>query len=128
VGSLFRILNTALLVAHFTVGCCAHHAHACEAKGRLSPAQDATSPDGQRPDAADHSHQGPGDCLGSACWVVSPERAVLDGFVPPCRPLVVLPPSKPLSPADLASERRFAPVGRLLLPVRLHLADQVLLI
>jgi len=125
----FRILTAALLVAHFTVGCCAHHAHACDGMDRPLPAQGAATPDGQCPGSGvDHAHHGPHDCQGGKCSVVSPNRTVRDGFVPPFQTF-----SAPLLddlPALVgnAAEQRFFPTGRLLLPVRLHLANQVLLI
>lgn len=122
-----RILIAGTLVVHLTVGCCGHHAHACE--GDLSPAHSDATHDGQCPEnECDHSHHGANDCQGARCSFVSSSRPVGDWLVQP------LQASFPTLLCDQPSLVGFSPEqptlssGRLLLPVRLHLANQVLLI
>lgn len=128
---LCRIAIAALLMIHLTVGCCGHHAHACDSQGQASPAQESATSAGQcqdgRGEHADHAHHGPRDCQGAKCSVVSSGRTVIDSLASPSQASFALLLADPLSPASAASEQRF-PTGRLLLPVRLHLANQVLLI
>ena len=35
-AGLVRIVTAAMLAVHVMVGCCAHHAHACEQRGPLA--------------------------------------------------------------------------------------------
>lgn len=129
---LCRIVTAAIFVVHLTVGCCAHHAHACDGQGQSSPAQEFTTPGGQcqdgRGEQADHTDHGPQDCQGAKCSVVSLGRPVIDLVASPCQASFALLFDDPLSLVSAASEQYFFPTGRLLLPVRLHLANQVLLI
>jgi hypothetical protein len=130
-GDFYRILTAAFLVIHLMVGCCAHHAHACEGQPRTSPpAGDNTLPHGLCPDAHhDHSHHGTHDCQGAKCsFVPSPNKTIARLLIQ-----VFEIPTVSLVEDVLASYRRFSGqhiclTGRLLLPVRLHLANQVLLI
>lgn len=126
---LCRFLTAVALVVHLTVGCCAHHAHACEGKGRLSPVRSDAAPDGQRPESgSDHSHHGANDCRGSKCSSVSDGRSVGDSFVPRFQASFAVVLDAPPSLVGFNHEQCTLSSGRLLLPVRLHLADQVLLI
>jgi len=131
-AGLCRLLTAATLVVHLTVGCCWHHAHACEGRGHLPPVQGAAMPDGQCPDSsgsrADHTHHGPQDCQGGTCSVVPSSRTVSDWFGQPSLAFVVPLLYDLSTSAGIFSEQRFFPTGRLLLAVRLHLANQVLLI
>jgi len=127
-AGLCRMLIAATLVVHLTVGCCSHHAHASDGRDSSIPAQGAATPDGQCSGrGVGHTHHGPQDCQGGKCSVVSPNRTVVDSLVPAfkafCAPLL----DDLASLVGVVSEQLF-PAGRLLLPVRLHLANQVLLI
>lgn len=152
-AGLCRILIAATLVVHLTVGCCAHHAHACEGKDRPSTAHSDATPDGQRPgrsedhshhgtkdckaetpdgqcpgQSADHSHHGAEDCQGEECSFVPPNRAVSDSFVLPLQALFVALLDDQIPLVGIGREQHTLSSGRLILPVRLHLANQVLLI
>ena len=132
-AGLFRILIAAALVVHLAVGCCAHHAHGCDGPEDTSPAQCPATPDGHGRDTsgghADHSHHGPDDCQGAKCSVVALSRPIRDTFSQPSEAFVV-----PVLDDEFASltgilvTHRSMPSGRRSLPVRLHLANQVLLI
>lgn len=129
---LCRIVTATVFMVHLWVGCCGHHAHACDSQGQSSPAQESTTPNGQYQDGrgehADHTHHGPQDCQGAKCSVISLGRPVIDLVASPCHVSFALLFDDPLSLVSAASEQHFFPTGRLLLPVRLHLANQVLLI
>ena len=126
---LCRILIAATLVVHLTVGCCSHHAHACEGKDRPSPAHSDATPDGQcHGQSADHSHHGAEDCREEKCSFVSPNRTVSDSFVLPLQAFFVALLDDQLPLVGIGREQHTLSSGRLLLPVRLHLANQVLLI
>ncbi len=128
-SGLLRILTAAVFTAHLTLGCCSHHAHGCEGKDRPSPAHGDATPDGQCPESgSDHSHHGPQDCEGAKCSFVSPSRTVSSSFVPPVQASFVALLDDQPSQAGIGSEQHVLAAGRLLLPVRLHLANQVLLI
>ncbi len=122
-----RILIAGTLVVHLTVGCCGHHAHACE--GDFSLAHRDATQDGQcRANECDHSHHGANDCQGARCSFVSSSRPVSDRLVPPHQAsFSALLYDRP-SLVGFSPEQPTLSSGRLLLPVRLHLANQVLLI
>jgi hypothetical protein len=125
-----RILTAVLLATHIVVGCCGHHAHARENEHQSAPVQETACqdgcPDGQTSDSH-HSHR-PGDCKGEPCsFIVTATHANGQSnaqYAPLPAALSLDNGSSLLS----GSERSLFMVGRLLLPVRLHLANQVLLI
>ncbi len=129
---LCRIVTAAVFMVHLTVGCCGHHAHACDSQGQSPPNQGPATPDGQCSDAsdghADHTHHGPGDCQGTACSVILSSPTDTDSFGQPSQAFVAPPVCDLSSSLGISFEQRFFPTGRLSLPVRLHLANQVLLI
>jgi hypothetical protein len=129
---LLRIAAAAIFVVHLTVGCCAHHGHACDGQGQSSPTQGPAAPDSQCPDGsrghADHSHHGPQDCQGNPCSVVLSSPTVSDRIGQPSQAFVAPSVCDLSSLLGISFEQRFFPTGRLSLPVRLHLANQVLLI
>lgn len=128
-AGLFRILNSATLVVHLMVGCCLHHALGCETQHYSSGTHCDTTLDGQCPQCRrDHSHHGTQDCQGGTCSFVSPRRTVGGSFIPPHQASFVALPIDQSSHAGIGTRQRFQATGRLLLPVRLHLANQVLLI
>lgn len=126
-AGLCRVLIAGTLVVHVTVGCCWHHAHACERNLSLAY-RDATH-DGQSPEnSGDHSQHGVNDCQGARCSFVFSSRAVSDLLVQPLQvSFAALLYDQP-SLVGFCSEQPCLASGRLLLPVRLHLANQVLLI
>lgn len=132
-AGLWRIVITVAFATHLLVGCCAHHAHACEAATHSDQEYPATPGDcsGDRDSPSDHGQHGKQDCQGSICSFVLPSQST-DGSVSCGRPLLhgfYLPPLDAL-PSQAGSSRRqcFSPPDHFLLPVRLHLAKQVLLI
>ena len=128
-AKLCRIVTAAILVVHLIVGCCAHHAHACDGHGHSPSARGDATSGGRCPESGgDHSRHGPKDCQGAKCSFVSPSRTVSDSFVPPLQASCARLLDDPASPLGVGSEQHSRATGRLLLPVRLHLANQVLLI
>ena len=126
---LGRILIAATLVVHLMVGCCSHHAHGCDGKDCPLPAHGDVTPDGQCPEGGDdHSHHGQHDCQGAKCFFVSPSRTVNDSSIQPFQASVAVLLNELPSLVNLNTEQYSLASGRLLLPVRLHLANQVLLI
>lgn len=136
---LLRIGTAAAFVVHLWVGCCGHHAHACDGQENSAPVQKSAAPDSQCPDRcggeedhsrgeADHSHHGPQDCQGNPCSVVLSSPTASDWFGQPAQAFVAPPICDLSSLLGISFEQRFFATGRLLLPVRLHLANQVLLI
>ena len=126
---LCRILIAAVLSVHMMVGCCWHHAHGCEDKLCSSSSHGHATPDDQCPDnGSDSSHHGQKDCQGEKCTFVSQARTVSVSFVPFCHTFfAALSDDRPLA-AGVGPEQVSFASGRSLLPVRLHLANQVMLI
>lgn len=126
-AGLCRVLVAAALGGHLTVGCCWHHAHGHE--GGFFPVRSGAAHDGQGcENECDHSHHGPNNCQGPRCSFVSSGRAVDALLVQPLEgAFAALLEDRP-SPAGCLGDPLALASGRLLLPVRLHLANQVLLI
>jgi hypothetical protein len=131
-AKLWRLIVGAMLVIHLTVGCCAHHGHASEA---TSPCASDCGDDASHRDCtdgvgsqADHGHHAPHDCQGGKCFLVPPNPLAKTWFGQPFQVSFIglLDGSSSLS--GFSSEQRLLPRGRFSLPVRLHLANQVLLI
>ena len=133
-SGLLRILTAVVFTAHLTVGCCSHHAHACDGQGHLPPAQGTATTHGQCPESpgsaaeADHANHGPQECQGGKCSVASQRATGSNPFPPPSHAFVAPLLDSASSLVGAGSEQHFFSAGRLLLPVRLHLANQVLLI
>ena len=75
-----------------------------------------------------HSHHGPHDCQGGTLFLRGVEQAeqqCVRSAVPSVRPALL---DDQYSLIGAGSEQHLFAAGRLLLPVRLHLANQVLLI
>jgi hypothetical protein len=130
-ASVCRILTAGLLVAHLMVGCCAHHAHACDGEDHSLPTQGATTlPGGQcSGNHADDTHHGPPDCKGGRCSFVLPaNNTIVQSLVRLCQAPAALLLDDVFASSGNSSEQPSLLTGLLLLPVRLHLANQVLLI
>jgi hypothetical protein len=134
VQGLFSHLTAAVLVAHTLLGCCWHHAHRCGqdegAPGTLASA-DCTADHADDADhhAPRHSHHGPHDCLGGACVYIPAGQTRVVALAMDLSPA----PGLALCFADQSAlmpsvETSMFSAGDLCLPVRLHLAHQVLLI
>lgn len=68
-----RIITALLLVAHFTLGCCAHHGHACEASEPGSQQAEAAEHCCHGDEASSEPHQSQQDgheCQGDRCSVL----------------------------------------------------------
>jgi len=137
---LWRILTVAALIAHLWVGCCAHHAHACE--GTVHSDQgDSPSDQGHDADHGDcpgdraghayhHGQHGTHGCQESPCSFVLPspppqgskpcDQGLHGSYLP-------VPDVQPCVAGDFG-EARSQLSERFSLQVRLHLANQVLLI
>ena len=123
---LFRILTAVVFVVHLMVGCCRHHAHACESEGHVQPAHE------QCPDShdsgADHSHRGPHGCHEGQCTFVASISPSSDSLVLPSQAFVTALLNDRPSLVGAGYEPHGFPTGGLLLSVRLYLVNQVLLI
>jgi hypothetical protein len=124
------ILSIALLVIHLMVDCCcACHAHSCESGHVSSATHDATPLGMKCPEClCDHSHHDPLKCRGCNCSWALPRRPVGGLFS-----LKIQASCAALTDADLPRpaiklHKNFLTARSLLLSVRLHLANQVLLI
>lgn len=126
---LSRILSIAMLVVHLLVVCCAHHAHGCESKHPSSATHSDATLEGQCPECrCDHSHHGPRECQDRKCFLASPRRPVGGSFSPPFQAPFAVLPNAHFSRLAISLHRQSRATGRHLPPVRLHLANQVLLI
>ena len=124
---LCRILIAAMLTVHLTVGCCSHHAHGCKGTNRAFLAHDAVMPCGQCPESGgDHSQPGPRDCQGGKCSFVSSTRPASSTFAAPFQVSFAAFLGESPSLVSIRREQHSLTSGWLLLPVRLHLANQVL--
>ncbi|MHB8898949.1 MAG: hypothetical protein ACYC6Y_09405 [Thermoguttaceae bacterium] len=128
-ADLWRILMAAMLGVHLTVGCCLHHAHACEENGGARSFEGHGDPGEDRPEGAtNHSHHGPGDCQGIRCSAVFSKSALGNSMIPPWATCSTALRDDPYRASGIDRQQRAAASGRQLLPVRLHLVHQVLLI
>jgi hypothetical protein len=126
-----RIACAVILMVHLMVGCCGHHAHACESHVQSPSLPNAPASDDDCPDHAglplEHSHHGSHDCQGTSCSVVLQNRTTAELTAEPSEVFAAaiidgLNPS-----VDTVSVQRTLPACRLP-SVRLHLANQILLI
>lgn len=122
--NLGRFLTAALFITHLLAGCCAHHAHACEDPVSSATCARSDSSGGQ----ADHIHHGTHNCRVGNCFFVLPARLPDNSARQPVQAFSSASHDEFCSSSSLSSDRRFLPTGRLSLPVRLHLVNQVLLI
>jgi hypothetical protein len=131
-SKLLRILTAAVLTVHLTMGCCLHHAHACESTNCTLPATAASSHDSHCHDSpsndSDHSKHGPQKCKGEKCSFVPPSLTASHSLTQPLQGFVITLIEETTSPKGIVAEQNFFATGRLPLPLRLHLANQVLLI
>lgn len=129
-AGLFRVLTVVTLTVHLTMGCCWHHAHGCP-----DDASQASSPHQAMPGAACSCNDAPSDhgshgCHEPKCSFVAASRLVVDataasGFAQATSGALLNDPS---SREGFSSFSLLSSMDRLLPPVRLHLAHQVLLI
>jgi hypothetical protein len=128
-ATLCRIFVAATLLVHLMVGCCSHHAHDCESAALSSPVHSHATHDDQCPEnGSDHSHHGADDCEGVKCSFVRSNQIASDSFGRPSQAFLVAVPCDPAAVVGIVSERHFVAADWPALPVRLHLANQVLLI
>jgi hypothetical protein len=122
-------LSIVLLVVHLVVGCCAHHVRGCETKHTSRVAHGDTTLDRQCPECGcGQSHQGSRDCQNRKCFRTSPRRPLGRPFGPPLLVSAAIMPDAHLTRLATRWQHQSPATGRLLLPVRLYLANQVLLI
>ena len=127
---LSRILSIGLLVVHLMVCCCcSDRVRGCEGKPCSSPIHSGAASDKQNPQCGcDHSHHGTPGCQGVKCSLVSPRRILGGSPIRTFQASLVALPDGQLSRSAIGSLQHSQATGRLLLAVRLHLANQVLLI
>jgi hypothetical protein len=136
---MYRLLHTAAMaavLAHMVFGCCLHHAHAQRAGSGMSMADHADrlrDHPADAPHAADcccDRHQESPDhegCGGRDCFFVKPDDCSSDDL--PTASDSGLPPAPIAANAGEFPRAVCRQAGNLrLLPVRLHLVNQVLLV
>jgi hypothetical protein len=127
---LSRILSVATLAVQLMVGCCClHHAHGCGSELPSSSLHSEIELDEQCPRCGcDHSHHGTPGCQRVKCSLVFPRRTPGGSLVRLFQASFAALPDGQLARAAVGSLQHSQASGHLLLPVRLHLANHVLLI
>ncbi len=124
-----RILSIAILVVHLVVGCCWSHAQGCESHHPSSPTYGGAIIKGQCPECrCDPSHHGPRECQGRKCSFVAPRRPLSGSSNPQVLLFFAVLPNGQFPRPATGLHLQSPATGRHLLPVRLHLANQILLI
>ncbi len=126
---LSRILSVAMLVVHLAVGCCTSHAYDCEIKLTSWATHRDTALHGQCPECrCDNPHHEPRECQHHQRPVTSRRRPTGGSAGPQSSAYLAVLPNGCFPRRALGLCQQSSATGRLLLPVRLHLANQVLLI
>ena len=131
---LLRMVTVSLLVAQLMAGyCCAHHVRLCDRpvhsplmQGEAMPGSPCSSDCSSSP--SEHQHHGHRDCKVGPCSTVLLNRVLGNLSTQPSQAFAVSLHGAPFTLIGIASLRHSSPPSGLLLPVRLHLANQVLLI
>jgi hypothetical protein len=127
---LHCILSIALLVVYLMVDCCcACHARSCESGHDCSATHDVATLEVKCPECiCDVSHHGPLGCRGCKCSLTLTSRSAGSSFSLKFQlSFAALTATDSPRLANCFHQQSRA-TGSLLLPVRLHLANQVLLI
>jgi hypothetical protein len=123
------ILSITLMVVHLTVDCCcACHAHACESECSLAIRNAEALEVKGLECLCDHSHHGPLECRSCDSSTALPTRIVGRPKNQKVRAIFVASTAADLPRPSIRLAQKFRVAGNLLLPIRLHLANQVLLI
>jgi hypothetical protein len=128
---LYRMMTVAFFAVHLMVGCCAHHAHACNGSSHSDNDGACLEISGRH--AGDHdSHSEHGDpcahhCQQARCSAILPHSGLGGLSGPQAQAICVASDELHVGPRPCLGQRsvawaRFSPT------VRLHLANQVLLI
>ena len=134
-SSLLNNLTAAILVVHLVVGCCAHHAHdcpqTCDARHSQGMGHDAGAPcdahSSDEPGQTTDHHHGTNECQGAKCsYLRTANDTIAKAFLQPRLAHVTPMLADDSALVGVFSEQHTLASGRLLLPVRLHLANQVL--
>lgn len=131
---LWRMVTVSLLVAQLMAGyCCAHHARLCDRPVQSPPMQGeailgilCSSDCSSSP--SEHQHHGHRDCKVGPCSTVLLHRVLSNLSTQSSEAFAVSLHGDPCTVIGIALLRHSSPPSGLLLPVRLHLANQVLLI
>jgi hypothetical protein len=128
-SNFLRLFTALVLSVHLVMGCCVHHAHGCESMDD-SPPQTASLETQccESSNDSDHGDHGSTKCEGDKCSFLASSLTPQKLHSGPQPSFAVAIVTEPLSSTVLHSAPNFFTTGRLLLPVRLHLANQVLLI
>jgi hypothetical protein len=133
--SFLTYLTAVMLFAHALLGCCSHHVHACGQThdqvswmGGNRCVDEAHEHSPGSPERSGHKHQGNDDCRGSKCDLGRPadEQVAKSHLV--SSQLMALPPSLADQASACGHLGENLSADGILLPVRLHLVNQVLLI
>ena len=136
--ALLSKLTAVMLFAHTVLGCCSHHVHACgESHGSVafgvgtSHCSDACgehSAGNSRQTGHEHQGSGHDDCRGTTCDFGRPTNGREANACYVLARSMDLRSSDPLSALAGGQVEHELGVTRVLLPIRLHLVHQVLLI
>jgi hypothetical protein len=129
-------VTAALLVLHAVFGCCWHHAHHCaEECGMAQTAERPDCHEGHSPGDCDSTaptnhdgHHGSRECQGNPCSFVASISPNGNSFAQSFQASVLLLLDDRHPMIGAGSKQHFLSAGWLLPPVRLHLANQVMLI
>ena len=128
-GKLLHILSILALLVHLTVCCCSCHALDCNRSAHFPTVRGtAVSVEQGSQVCCEHSPSGPRDCRGARCSLVAPRRTLNGPLIPSVQlPCAVLCSGEPAC-VGIMSQRVNRTSVHYLPPVRLHLANQVLMI
>lgn len=124
-AGLSRILSSSVLALHLMVCCCA--CQACCEPDRYPDCGARTDDAGLRCGCHQERHS-TADCRGGKCSFAPPRRIAGDSFAPIFQPCVAWSADAWLSLSESRFHHQLHGKGRLMPAVRLHLANQVLLI
>jgi hypothetical protein len=123
---LFRILTAVVFAVHLMMGCCWHHAHACESQGDMQPTHEQC-PDSHNGETG-HSQHGSQDCQGIQCSFVASISPTSISFAQPSHVFAIVPLTSQPSLVGGDFEQHGFIASRLFPSVCLYLVNQVLLI
>jgi len=126
-------LTAVMLLTHAVLGCCAHHVHACgDAHGQVGRNHGSTAGHEHstgHSDRSESSHREHDDCRGNRCEMVRLANPLTGKSHSASHPLLALPcPGTAQASNDGYRCQQPCTFGTRSLPVRIHLANQVLLI
>lgn len=126
-------LTAVMLLAHAMLGCCAHHVHACGHAHRQVGSNDGSTACHDHAtgysEGSEGKHQDRDDCRGNRCDMVRPANQAAGKSDPASYQVLGLSlPAVAQASGGRYRVQQLCTFGTVSLPVRIHLANQVLLI